>query len=277
MGLSASTLTTAIEANILDHVRAVASRSPHVELHDQPDLLWISSDIAHPYLNRVYRALLRTEDVDERIEETLSYFQSRGSPLSWHLGPSSGPSDLGKRLEEAGLARLEDEAGMALDLSSFAHGLGMPAGLEIETVTDAQRLRSWTDVVIAGFGRPARVESVLYDVHEATGFGQDAPWRLYLGSIGGEPVGSSRLFFSGKVAGVYHLATRPWARRQGIGTAMTVRALRNAQEWGCEIAALRAARAGLGMYRRLGFRQYCTFSRFETHWHEERVHATRSD
>jgi ribosomal protein S18 acetylase RimI-like enzyme len=262
MGLSASTLTAAIEANILDHARAVASRSPQVELHDQPDLLWISSGIAHPYLNRVCRALFHIEDVDERIEETLSYFGSRGSPVSWHVGPSSGPQGLGQRLEGAGLLRLEDEVGMALDLSSFGQALEMPADLEVETVTESQSLRRWVDVVIDGFGRLAMVESVLYDVHEAAGFGEDAPWRLYLGSVEGEPVATSRLFFSGKVAGVYHVATRPQARRQGMGRAMTAHALRDARELGCEIAVLRAAQAALGIYLRLGFRECCTFSRY---------------
>jgi ribosomal protein S18 acetylase RimI-like enzyme len=277
MGLSASTLTAAIEANILDHVRAVASRSPQVELYDQPDLLWISSGIAHPYLNRVYQALFRTEDVDERIEETLSYFESRGSPVSWHVGPSSEPWDLGKRLETAGLVRLEDEIGMALDLSSFGRVLEMPVGLEMEVVADAQGLRSWVDVVIDGFGRPARVESALYDVYEATGFGQDAPWRLYLGSMEGEPVGTSRVFFSDKVAGVYHVATRPRARRQGIGTAMTIHTLRDAQELGYEIAVLRAAQAALGIYLRLGFREYCTFSRYLRARGDEPIGSGSSD
>jgi ribosomal protein S18 acetylase RimI-like enzyme len=277
MGLSASTLTAAIEANILDHARAVATRSPQVELYDEPDLLWISSGIAHPYLNRVYRALFRTEDVARRIEKTVSCFESRGSPLSWHVGPSSGPWDLGKRLEEAGLVRLEDEVGMALDLSALSHNLEMPAGLEIERVADVHRLRSWVGVVIAGFGRPARVESVLYDVYEATGFGRDAPWRLYLGSMEGEPVGTSRVFLSGKVAGVYHVATKPEARRQGLGTAMTVYALRDAQKLGCEIVVLRAAQAALGVYLRLGFKDCCTFSRYSRKKYDESVVVRSGD
>lgn len=269
MGFSASALTAAIEANILDHARAVAARSPRVEPHDEPDLLWISSRIAHPYLNRVYRALFRSEDVDGRIAAILTYFESRGSPLSWHVGPSSRPCDLGSRLRERGLTCVEDETGMALDLAALPQDLEMPAGLVIERVTDVQRLRSWVDVVTSSFCCPARVASALYDVHEATGFGQEAPWRLYLGSMGGEPVGTSRVFFSGKVAGVYHVATKPEARRQGVGTAMTVYALRDTQELGYQMAVLRAAQAALGIYLKLGFREYRTFSRYLRERHDE--------
>ena len=59
MHLSAQALTAAIEANIIHRACDIASRSPHVELHDKPDTLWISSRIAHPYLNRVFWAQFR--------------------------------------------------------------------------------------------------------------------------------------------------------------------------------------------------------------------------
>ena len=56
MHLSAQALTAAIEANIIHRACDIASRSPHMKLHDKPDTLWISSHIAHPYLNRVFLA-----------------------------------------------------------------------------------------------------------------------------------------------------------------------------------------------------------------------------
>ncbi len=262
MGFPASALTEAIEANILDHARAVAAHAPGVELHDEPDLLWTSSSIAHPYLNRVYIAQFPGDDADRRIAAILTYFESRGLPLSWHVGPLSRPEDLGSRLGERGLTRVEDETGMALDLAALPRDQAMPVGLDIERITDVQSLRSWVEVVTSSFGCPARVASALHNVHEAAGFGQETPWRLCLGSMEGEPVGTSRVFFGGKVAGVYHVATRPEARRQGVGKAMTSYALRDAQELGYELAVLRAAQRALGIYLQLGFREYCTFSRY---------------
>lgn len=262
MGFPGSALTEAIEANTLEHARAVAARLPGVELHDEPDLFWTSSSIAHPYMNRVCRAQFCAEDADRRVAAILTYFESRGLPLSWHVGPSSRPADLGSRLRARSLTRLEDETGMALPLADLPRDIAMPAGLVIERVTDAQKLESWVEAVAKGFGCPAEVASALYDVHEVTGFGREAPWRLYLGSMGGEPVGTSRVFFSGKVAGVYHVATKPEARRQGVGKAMTGHALRDVQGLGYELAVLRAAKAALGIYVELGFKGYCTLSRY---------------
>jgi ribosomal protein S18 acetylase RimI-like enzyme len=85
---------------------------------------------------------------------------------------------------------------------------------------------------------------------------------MYLGYVGSEPVGASLLFLHGATAGIYHLGTVPEARGQGIGTAMTVATLRAGRELGKPMAVLRAAWAGLGIYRRLGFREYNRFGRY---------------
>lgn len=71
MDPAAEALTAAIEANIIQRVCDIASRSRHMELHDRPDTLWISSDIAHPYLNRVFRARFHARGVQEGTRHVL--------------------------------------------------------------------------------------------------------------------------------------------------------------------------------------------------------------
>jgi ribosomal protein S18 acetylase RimI-like enzyme len=259
---SAQQLTDAIEANILHRAREFVARSPLLSLHDQGDVLWAASSIAHPYLNRVFWARWGAEEVDHRIEEILAECESRGSPLSWLVGPSSTPADLGSHLEGAGLTRLEDEVGMALHLTAPAQDLRTPPDLVVEQVADAVGLRSWVEVVALSFGFPDQVVSVLFDVYGTTPFGEDTPWRLYLGSMDSQPVGASQLYFHTEAAGIYHLGTVPGARGQGVGTAMTVAALRGAGALGTPVVVLRAARAGLGIYRRLGFGEYNRYCRY---------------
>jgi len=260
--LSAQQLIAAIEANVLHRAREFGSRSPLVLLHDQRDMLWTSSDVAHPYLNRVFRARFHKEDVDQRIEEILLECETRGSPLSWLVGPSSTPGNLGSHLEGEGVTRLEDEIGMAVDLTAPGQDVRKPPGMVVETVADVQDLRSWVEVVARSFGLPDGVASVLLDVYGTAPFGEEAPWRLYLGFIDSEPVGASQLFLHAAAAGIYHLGTVPQARGQGVGTAMTVAALRGGRELGARVSVLRAARAGLGIYRGLGFREYNRFGRY---------------
>jgi len=262
MHLSAQELTAAIEANIIHRARDIASRSPHMELHDKPDTLWISSHIAHPYLNRVFRARFHAGAVHQGIEEILDEFGARELPVSWLVGPCSTPPDLGNHLQDAGLVRLEDETGMALDLDLLPESITALQGLAVERVSGGEKLGTWVDIVARSFDLPDEVGSVLFDVYGRAGFGHEVPWRLFLGFLQGEPVGASQLHLEPGVAGIYHLATVPHARGRGVGTAMTLAALSEARALGLRTAVLRAARVAVGLYRELGFEEYCRFGRY---------------
>jgi len=86
MHSSAQALTAAREANITHRARDVVSLSPQIELHYEPDLLRIASEIAHPYPIRVFGARFRLEEVDHRIGAVIAEFESRGWPISWKSG-----------------------------------------------------------------------------------------------------------------------------------------------------------------------------------------------
>jgi predicted GNAT family acetyltransferase len=73
----------------------------------------------------------------------------------------------------------------------------------------------------------------------------------------GKPVATSKLFCAGGVAGIYHIATLPDKRGRGYGTAMTLAAAHAGHKEGHHVGVLFATPAGYGVYRRLGFKEYC--------------------
>src|SRR5437588_294535 len=92
----------------------------------------------------------------------------------------------------------------------------------------------------------------------------DAPsWRYFLGRLNGKPVATAKLFVGAGVAAVHHVVTLPEMRRRGIGTAMTLRVLHDARAMGYRVGVLTASPDGLGSYRRIGFRDYCWFRRYD--------------
>ncbi len=253
---SAPALAKAIEANQIGHL-ADLGRSPQVELHEGRALTCFVSDIPYPAFNRVLHARFEADDADAEIEATLGIFKSRKVPMTWHTGPSTRPLDMGRRLLAHGLAQLEDEPGMAIDLLSLDVDPPMPSALTIERVRDLKALRAWVYNFDRNFQLPGPAVEAILVIEASLGLREDLPRQLYVGWLKGEPVATSLLFLGAGVAGIYAVGTAPRARRQGIGRAMTLVPLLEARAKGCRIGTLHSSPMGLSLYRRLGFQEYC--------------------
>ena len=249
-------LIMAIEANQFELWRILAQML-QVELHHDSDMIWLSTDIPFYLCNLVGRVQFDPNDIDARIDVTLARFKSRGMPMSWWTGPATRPTDLGKYLEAHGLTHVEDYPGMAVDLLKLNVDLSVPPGLTIERVEDVEGLEKWIHPFTIGIGYPDYFVKIIFDSTAALGFGLYLPMRNYVGLMKGEPVACSTLMLGSGVAGIYNVATVPEARRQGIGTAMTLAPLREARTLGYRVAILQSSKIGLRVYRRLGFKEYC--------------------
>jgi ribosomal protein S18 acetylase RimI-like enzyme len=84
----------------------------------------------------------------------------------------------------------------------------------------------------------------------------ESPQWLYVGYLDGEPVATAEATVSGGTVALFNISTRPAFRGRGIGSMMTRFPLREAQAGGCDLAVLRAAAAGVSIYRRLGFANF---------------------
>lgn len=260
--VSEQSLAAAVEANLFGTWSAMRT-APQVEVYDGPDMIRYISGVPFPIMNGVLRAQFEAARADEQIEEALTHFRSRNLPMTWFTGPTTEPDDLGARLEAHALVHEEPEApGMAVDLLTLNETVPVPRGLTIEPMNDIERYRTYADVLVAGFGMPDFVGQAFVDILISAGFGEDSPWRAYLGSINGKPMGTSLLSLTGGVAGIYNVATLAEARGQGIGAAMTLTPLLEARQMGYRVGVLQSSQMGVKVYRRLGFREYCKIGNY---------------
>jgi GNAT superfamily N-acetyltransferase len=257
--LSAPALAAAIEANEAE-LYAFIGRAPQAQLFDDPDLLAVITGVPHPIFNAVCRARLAPDTLPDRIEAALAPFKARQIPMSWLVGPTTEPADLGRHLEAQGRPHGDPLTGMAADLLALNEDGTVPAGFTIETVQSTGTLKAWIRIQNHCFGVPESVTPPLLDL--TLGMGLDLPWRYYLGRLHGEPVAISFLFLGAGVAGIYAVATLPHARRQGIGAAITLAPLRDARAMGYRVGTLSASPMGVPVYQRLGFQQYCELHRY---------------
>lgn len=259
--LSPPALVAAIEANLFE-LTLLWSRWPAAEVHDDPDTLWTVTDIPFSMFNSVLRAQLAPDAVDAAIEAAIARCRTRNVSMLWWTGPATRPANLVAYLEAHGFTGGEGR-GMAVDLLALNEDLQMPPGLTIEQVSDDDTVEQWCHALVVGFGWPGYVEGAFQDWFASGGIGPRSPLRLYIGRLEGEPVATSFLFLGSGVAGIYNVATVPQARRQGIGTAMTLAPLHEARALGYRAATLGASEMGFGVYRKIGFREYCRIGDYE--------------
>jgi ribosomal protein S18 acetylase RimI-like enzyme len=258
--LSSAGMAAAIEAH---WIAAFGhwSNAPRIELNDEePDLRWyVTPGVPVELFNHTYFTRLAEEDIDARIEALVGGFAEHEVIFVWTVGPFTRPADLGARLEFSGLTRAEESPCMAVDLQALNEDFPFPSALAMERVSNAEALRECVEVMRVGFELPELTSEVMFELFSAVGLDEDSPLRSYLGRLDGEAVAASSLLVAAGVAGIYNVATLSEARRQGLGTAVTLEALREARELGYRIGVLQSSAMGFGVYRRLGFEQHGTY------------------
>lgn len=255
-------LGTTIEQNLAARF-AYFSQAPQTRFYLEPEMIYFTTNIAYPNLhfNVVFQTRFSTvESTYAGIGHILKQAQARHVPMFWITGPSAQPANLGYYLELHGLSHIIRGQGMTIDLDHLNRNLSTPAGLTIERVKSLEQLQQFVTVLATNFEMPESIIPAWFELEASLGFKQRLPYQRYLGYWHGEPVATSTLFAGAGVAGLYYVATLPQARGQGIGAAISLAAMQDAQRLGYQTGALIAMPKAENIYRRLGFQPTTEFN-----------------
>jgi hypothetical protein len=116
-------------------------------MDEGPGWLRWRTPITHPWYNGVLCSRPPTEADAALIEQTLSFFRSRGTPaITWWFSPDQPPAEWAPYLQAHGFRFEDSPPGMALALDNLPAEQRLPPGLEIIHVEDANTLGTWIDV-----------------------------------------------------------------------------------------------------------------------------------
>jgi len=249
--LSDSDLLFAFESNQISNM----SHLPGGKSYEDHKVKWIISGIPSPWLNYVVYSNFAKVDIDNKIKNILTYFKLRRIPITWWIFPSAVPTNLGVFLKKHGMKYTGYMTGMAIDLTAVKKNYSVPSGFTIEQVCNKEMLEKFVGAFAKGFGVDYNVSKAIFSVDLMLDIA--LPLRHYIGTLDGIPVATSSLLLEAGVAGIYHIATIPEARKRGIGTAMTTLPLHEARDLGYHIAILLSSKIGEKLYRKLGFNEIC--------------------
>lgn len=248
-------MKSAIEAN-WEAYHYCLGHSPNVELSIGRYLTWLMTDLPDHFMNLVVCTQLPSNGVDEIVDNALAQFRSmKIRRLSWLAREGTQTIELNNALLANGLTFRESFATeMAVDLSLLPETLSTSQGLKIIAVENEYTLRQWIHVASIGFRISKQFEQVWQNLFVDVIC--NPQYRTYLALLNGTPVGTSQLFLSGGVAGIYNVSCIPEARGQGIGSAITLAPLLEARQMGYRVGILQASKGGYNAYRRLGFEDF---------------------
>jgi ribosomal protein S18 acetylase RimI-like enzyme len=257
-GLSDPALIRAVEANIQAGTHQLGNIFGATFYHE-PEATWFVIESAG--FNRVASTSFTRDTPESDVDRTLKQIAQSvgGGPMSWYIGPSLRSASLEACLHANGWSKGEDLPSMALDLHTVKILAKSPDGLTIQQVENEEMFKQHMDITIAGFEFAEPLARHLSGPDFGDRFLHDPDVYYYVGYVQGKPVAISVLSLHAGIAGLYNIATIPSMRRQGLATAMTLAALRQARDRGYHIAVLQASDMGAPVYRRLGFQDHFTF------------------
>ncbi len=227
-----------------------------VERADDGALRWFHAGVPDMHLNAVLSTNLDPSRADETIDDRLARLRAGGVPFIWWVMPSARPTDLADRLATRGLVNDGRWPGYAIATDALADRAPVD-GLEIRRVRSADELDTYLGVYAPILSPSPAFTELFIRAAKRTGFGADAPEEHFVGFLRGEAVATVSLVTAGGAAGIYNVTTTEAVRRQGIGAAMTVAAVRHGANRGMTVATLQASTMGRPVYERLGFEFVC--------------------
>jgi ribosomal protein S18 acetylase RimI-like enzyme len=196
------------------------------------------------------------------VEDAVRTFQRLRVPALWHIGVDSRstvPPDAEPIARYPGVSWYEEEPLLVAPVGR--HEMPTVDRLSIIPVRDVAGIQEWVRLWSGQGAGP------VFDATVRARIGAGPAFTHLLAVLAGVPVGCAAAFVGAgddRPGGgeVQHVMTVPGARGRGIGTALTVAALRVIGARGLDTAVLTSSPDGLRIYQRLGFAQVGKMRRY---------------
>lgn len=238
------------DRNALDAARLFAESEPGAVVEERAGALLIASAV--PMLSLFHSAVRRVDTAADPVgvlAAAAAFAREYDRDLNLWTS-AANDADLVKVVEAAGLEHRFSLTGMSIREMPGDGETG--PGIAVRRVTDA-----------AGVADYARVHGELYAEsgrpYESAGHFASAAVLLaphvvgYVAYLDGRPVSAALTVHSGRVAGLFLVATSTDARRRGLGESVSRAATRAGFQMGAEAVVLQATAAGEPVYRKIGY------------------------
>ena len=180
------------------------------------------------------------------------FFKAHGLPWSWFITPASHGNDL----IEQGFTLLEEAPAMYFDLSQ-ALPTRQSTLITIRELDKNDDLTTWIGPINEGFGAKEGDDSYRKLNADILNSGCKK-LKHYVAYHQDKLAAAGTLFLSNDSVMIHNVATKIDFKNLGIGTALTLHMMQDAQQLGFKHCFLDASEEAFNLYKKIGFKVYCT-------------------
>jgi GNAT superfamily N-acetyltransferase len=233
----------------------VTGAVPGVELHDDPDALWIVLPVSG-WSNCGTLLRFTPDTVERRLDEIVNHYADAGRANGFWVADCATPADLTTHLRARNYRCRKRFPAMACDLRQTPAAFEPSNGVRIELVTDLSRFGPKDPHPSIG---PITTEIRRFQLEADKHQIAETPRRVFqfFAWEGDRALGAAVVLASDGVAGIHDVMVKETERGRGIGTALVHACLTYGRNVGCDNAMLISTGMGESLYRRCGFREVC--------------------
>lgn len=247
-----------ISKNFQHHIAHIPEQSKRMQVFHLRNLTYVDSGLSCDTFNIIHihngAALTETE-----LMEAIHHFHYSSLEYCIWITKEGLVKQTAGLLSKAGVEQQAEEIGMILDLPEY-----LPRANEkhpnIQVVDTPSRLMDYANVIAANWTPPDQNVLSFYQ-NSANAWLESAHKMILLVYYEGDRALSAvELCPSDKeTIGLYGFATLEAYRGHGIGSALMTYSLNLAKQLGYKNAVLQATEDGIGIYKKMGFKEVTTF------------------
>jgi ribosomal protein S18 acetylase RimI-like enzyme len=232
---------------------------PEMKIEQTESYVLINSGYKTDTFNLVISKKFDSEDAMLTIARVCEEFNAARLPAAWWTCEEVRDAYVSSTLEEYRFLEDEVDIGMVANLDDLPQGIDYPPNLKFRMANYFEEINDFGKIIASLFEPPDDFILPFYRrVGELDNL-ENRPLRLFLGYVDNKPVCTSSIFLLRQTASLFDISTLQEFRNCGYGSAITHYTLSYAKKLGARFATLQAAPDGLNIYKRMGFKEACTF------------------
>ncbi len=202
-------------------------------------------------VNHVSAVNTKEEQLPALLDKAETCFRSKKVPfVAFRVSPMTTPSTFAAILKETGFSMESDQSVMVYDVNSQEMA---ESSVQVRAAESSKDIEIVVDLMMEIFEMPPDWRPGFLEFNLES---QRKNWKFYLAYIEGKPVGTCALFSSNGVGGIFNVGTLSQFRNRGIGSALTLHALKMSTLQGNVLHTLQAesGKNAEQLYLKLGFK-----------------------